>query len=243
VTTTDPAACLDLVPGERVLWTGRPGFGAPWRELRPRLLVSLAIWLVGLAGLGALSLLPADSALALPAPGRAVFVWSSIIGAAAAALALARLLGPYHLSLFVLCAFGPGYALAWSELVARRGFEGAVESLAPGHLLCVGVLVGVPLARIALAVTERLATVYVVTDRRAAEVRLGLIRRGPRCAWTAPLRGEDDRLLARAIRPWGWARRGHVAIGVGRARRELSMIEEPERVLAEVRAAGAPLAS
>jgi hypothetical protein len=89
-------------------------------------------------------------------------------------------------------------------------------------------------------VTERLATVYVVTDRRAAEVRLGLVRGGPRCAWTAPLLGEDDHLQARAIRLPGWARRGHVAIGRGRARRELTLIDEPERVLAEVRAALAP---
>ncbi|MCW8138339.1 MAG: hypothetical protein KIT58_05475 [Planctomycetota bacterium] len=240
----EPAEALDLEPGERVLWEGRPGFGAPWHEVRQVLRTALAVWaaLVAIwlfpALLGALGtaladgrLLAALTLLLISFVFNAV-MWGLFVTPIALAFVLARVVGPYHVSLIALCVFGPIFALGWAGLVASHGWEGALARTGAESFVCAGVFLGLPLLRIAAGVIKRLNLVYVLTDRRAAAVHTG--GADPHLLWTAPL-VHRGRLQARVVWPWRSRRRGHLAFGFGRERRDVAMIERPDEVLALVR--------
>lgn len=242
----DPLAALALEPGERVLWQGRPGFGAPWREVREVLRGGLTVWLLGTGALTAVMLLLTlftVVAREVNEPGKVLAVlvagalgiatwWGCVVTLFVVALVVAKLVGPYHLSLLMLCTCGPICAAVWTSMALSRGWAGALARLRPEDFLLGLALVGLPLLRIVVGVLRRLSLVYVVTDRRAAAIRAGSL--GARLLWTAPL-VKDGRHQSRVIWPWGMRRRGHVAVGFGDERRDLALIEQPDHVVALVR--------
>lgn len=242
----DPLAALPLEPGERVLWQGRPGFGAPWREVRGVLRGGLTVWLVGTGAVTGvmlfLTLFNVASSGADQPLGVAAWValsalvigawWGCVVAPFVVAMVLARLVGPYHLSLLALSVCGPIHALVWATMVMSRGWAGALARLRPEDFAAALLLVGLPLLRIAVGVLGRLSLTYVVTDRRAASIRAGSF--GARLLWTAPL-VKNGRHQSRVIWPWGMRRRGHVAVGFGDERRDVAMIEHPDHVVALVR--------
>lgn len=242
----DVSSALPLEPGERVLWEGRPGFGAPWHEVRKILQTGFLVWTVGVGLWSLFVLVPillglaagrgeegAGVAVALATLGVAVW-WAVMLTPFVGAFVLARVVGPYLVSLLVLGVFGPMFVLEWLWRVSRHGWEGALARFDAESLCWFTLLVGLPLLRIAVGVAGRLNLLYVVTDRRAAALRTGAA--GARLLWTAPL-VEGKRLTARVVWPWRSRRRGHLAVGFGPRRRDVAMIRHPDEVLAIVRRA------
>jgi hypothetical protein len=244
VSDADPVAALDLAPGEQVLWQGRPGFGAPWPELR-RVIRNFGIaWLAIGTLYGGLALVLALQGSVHGDPRRlrdalvyfalSVGEWTLVLLPLLVAQLLARVVGPYTISLAMLTIFGPLHAIGWAVLVGQHGWAGALERTPPAGFLFALVVLGLPLLRILVGVLGRLNVVYVLTGRRGAAVRLGA---RPRVLWEAPL-VVDRRLQARPVRPWGWrGGRGHIAVGFGAERRMMSMVRDPDAAVAEARRA------
>lgn len=246
VADVDPLTALPLEPGERVLWQGRPGFGAPWREVRDVLRGGFTVWFAGVCvGMGLMAFmtvlnvgsLRADRAIELL--GGLIVValamsvwWGFVVALFVVVILLAKLVGPYHVSFFFLVVCGPIYATAWASMAWAHGWAGALARLGPDDFLAAFLLLGLPLLRIGVGVIRRLSLVYVVTDRRAASIRAGSL--GARLLWTAPL-VKHGRHQARVIWPWGMRRRGHVAVGFKSERRDVAMVEHPDHVVALVR--------
>ncbi|MBX3467239.1 MAG: hypothetical protein KF878_10125 [Planctomycetes bacterium] len=154
---TDPLSLLRLDPGERVIWQGRAAVGTPG-PVRPVLAILLVALLFVLGGIGAPG-------------GEAAVVLGAVLGLPALVVALGRVVGPSHAELAWLLLAAPFAVAAWLEHVSRHGPRAALER-APSDLIAPALLVGIPLGLTVLDVLERLNTVYVVTDSRAAAVRV-----------------------------------------------------------------------
>lgn len=233
----DPIAALSLEPEERVLWEGRPALGGSWRQALPIARTVLLVWLAGLllmsvvAGLMTLRAPDASSEVLLGLR-RWCSVWTSIAAPVVVALALTRIVGPYHLSLAAVSLYLPQLALGWTATVLERGWGGALATVSRQEGCVALVLVALPLVWITLNVVWQLNLTYVVTDRRAAALR----RRfgATHVLWSAPL-VKDGQCQARVVIPRGLtAGRGSLVVGVGHDKRELARIERPEAVLAEL---------
>ncbi|MCO5170101.1 MAG: hypothetical protein M9894_27525 [Planctomycetes bacterium] len=164
----DPRALLPLEPDERVLWQGRAAVGAPWPSFR---------WLGAALLLSALVSLLGPLALDHARPGALHGLGVTVVFAAvplafaAAVVALSKLVGPSYGTLSWLLVAGLPLASLWAE--ARAQAPGPLALTAdPGvAVFCVGAL-GLPGVALVLDVLRRRSTVYLVTDRRVAQVHV-----------------------------------------------------------------------
>lgn len=226
-----PGVVLD--PGERVLWQGRPGFGVPRAERRrlfksagtvmgTAFVIILGYSLIG----GSKWRIEAVAALAVFA------VLLSVVPTVVITLSiyLAKLTQASTASLAVVIVCAPLIVLMWIAIVSDVGVVGATRALTRHPAVPCVLILAVPLvpafSHLVRRVLAQLHTRYYLTDRRFVEVR-------------------GSKILAQGTLPTGWIQvraiplgdgeRGHVAIGTGRRRVLLRLVDHPALVVEEIR--------
>lgn len=230
---------VTLQDGERILWTGRPGFGVPRAERRRLFTSTITVMGTGYVLTLAYLAITAGSALESLRGLAAIVVLAfflSVVPTAVIGLSmyLAKLTQASTASLAVLVVCGPLMFCVWGAIVQEVGLSRAVQTPARHPALPCLVVLGLPLIPALIHLVRRVLiqrhTHYFLTNRRFVEVRD--VRGRPHAVAVRLL--PTGPLQVRAI-PLGDGERGHVAIGTGLRRTLLRLVDHPALVVEEIR--------
>jgi hypothetical protein len=227
-----PGVVLD--EGERVLWEGRPGFGVPKAERRRLFKSAMTVMGTGMGIILGYSFVVGAANWTLEAFAIMVVLafFMSAVPTAVIGLSiyLAKLTQASTFSLAVVIVCAPLMVFVWGVSVSNLGVVGAMRTLTRGPTGVCLLFLAVPLIpafwHLVRRVLAQLHTRYYLTDRRFVEAR------GPKILAQGTL--PTGWIQVRAI-PLGDGERGHVAIGTGRRRVLLRLVDQPALVVEEIR--------